>query len=129
MYSNNAYAKYKTNSVNYASKEQLLLMLLDGAVKFSKIGRQALADKDMPKAHNNIKKTQDIFYELIASLDLSKAGSWGPQMNSIYGFIIKRLVDANLSKDVKIMDEVIPLIEDVKNTWNDAYKVSAGSIR
>ena len=31
MYSN-GYNAYKVNSVNYASKEQLLLMLVDGAV-------------------------------------------------------------------------------------------------
>ncbi|NSB32901.1 flagellin-specific chaperone FliS [Clostridium saccharoperbutylacetonicum] len=33
----NAYNVYKSNSVNYASKEQLLLMLVEGAVKFAKI--------------------------------------------------------------------------------------------
>ena len=42
---NNPYAVYKQNSVNFASKEQLLLMLVDGAVKFSKLGRQAIMDK------------------------------------------------------------------------------------
>lgn len=126
MYAKNAYAQYKQNSVNYASKDQLLLMLLDGAVKFSKIGRQALVDKDVPKANENLKKTQNIFYELIASLDLTKAGAWGPQMEAVYGFIINRLVQANLKKDVQMVDEVIPLIEEVRNTWNDAYKASVG---
>lgn len=48
MYSN-GYNVYKSNSVNYSSKEQLLLMLVDGAVKFTKIGRQSILDKDMQK--------------------------------------------------------------------------------
>ena len=43
----NGYNVYKNNSVNYASKEQLLLMLTEGAVKFSKIARQAIIDKDV----------------------------------------------------------------------------------
>ena len=60
MYSN-GYNAYKNNSVNYASKEQLLLMLLDGAVKFSKIGRQAIVEKDIKRAHDCITRTQDIF--------------------------------------------------------------------
>ena len=51
MYGNNAYNTYRNNSVNYASKEQLLLLLLDGAVKFAKIGRQAIVDKDLSKAN------------------------------------------------------------------------------
>lgn len=126
MNTRNGYSQYKINSVTYASKQQLLLMLLDGAVKFSKIGRQAIADKDIKKAHENIKKTQDIFYELISTLDMQNAGEWGSQMISIYTFIINSLVQANLKKDVKEMDDIIPLIESVKETWNDAYKMSTG---
>lgn len=124
MYAGNAYKTYKSNSVNYASKEQLLLMLLDGAVKFSKIGKQAIIDKDIKKAHENIVKTQNIFYELMASLDVSKAGNWGQSLMRVYDFIIRRLIDANMKKDASIMDEVIPLIENVKDTWEQAYKIS-----
>lgn len=124
MYASNAYKTYKNNSITYASKEQLLLMLVDGAVKFAKIGRQAIIDKNISKAHTNIVKTQDIFYELMATLDVQKAGTWGQQMMSIYDYIVRRLVDANMKKSVEIMDEVIPLIEDVRDTWNEAYKLS-----
>ncbi|MBU3195839.1 flagellar export chaperone FliS [Clostridium algidicarnis] len=124
MQGNNAYNVYKNNSVNFASKEQLLLMLLDGAVKFSKIGRQAIEDKDIKKAHENIIKTQNIFYELINSLDVAKGGQWAEGLLKVYEFIIDRLVNSNIKKDINIMDEVIPLIEDVRNTWEEAYKIS-----
>lgn len=124
MYAQNAYNAYKSNSVNHASKEQLLLMLLEGAVKYSKIGRQAIVDKDITKAHLNITKTEDIFYELMISLDVNQAGEWGQQLMSIYDFIVRRLGEANIKKNIEIMDEVIPLIEDVRDTWNEAYKLS-----
>lgn len=127
MQNSNAYNTYRSNSVNYASKEQLLLMILDGAVKFSKIGRQAIMDKDIKKAHENIVKTQDIFYELVASLDVNRGGEWAKNMMGIYNFIIRRLMEANIKKDVKIMEEVIPLIEDVRDTWNEAYKIAKGA--
>lgn len=127
MQSSNAYNTYRNNSVNYASKEQLLLMILDGAVRFSKIGRQAILDKDIKKAHENIVKTQDIFYELIASLDVNRGGEWAKNMVALYDFIIRRLVDANIKKDADIMNEVIPLIEDVRDTWNEAYKIAKGA--
>lgn len=127
MYAQNAYNAYKTNSVNYASKEQLLLMLLDGAVKFAKMGRQAILDKDVKKAHENIVKTQNIFYELIVTLDVNKGGDWAKSLMNIYDFIVRRLVQANIKKDIAIMDEVIPLIEEVRDTWNQAYQISKGS--
>ncbi|HCO74415.1 MAG TPA: flagellar export chaperone FliS [Clostridium sp.] len=119
----NAYNAYKNNSVNYASKEQLLLMLLDGAVKFSKIARQAILDKDIIKSHENLVKTQDIFTELMITLD-QNAGEWAVNMYKVYEFIKERLFQANLKKDVKILDEVMPLIEEVRNTWHEAYEVS-----
>ncbi|MBD5639166.1 flagellar export chaperone FliS [Clostridium botulinum] len=124
MYTANAYNTYKNNSVNFASKDQLLLMLVDGAVKLSKIARQAILDKDIVKAHENLVKTQDIFYELMATLDANQAGTWGHQLMSIYEFIVRKLGEANIKKDVKIMDEVIPLIEDIRDTWYEAEKLS-----
>jgi flagellar protein FliS len=124
MNTNNAYSKYKNNSVNFASKEQQLLMLLDGAVKFAKIGRQALTDSDYERANENIKKTQSIFYELIATLDVNLSGEWGPKLISVYKFIIDRLLNANIRKDISIINEAIPLIEEVRDMWNQAYYAS-----
>lgn len=121
----NAYNAYKNNSVNYASKEQLLLMLLDGAVKFAKIARQAILDKDIVRSHENLVKTQNIFTELMITID-QNAGEWAVNMYKIYEFIKERLFQANIKKDVKIIDEVMPLIEEVRNTWQEAYEVSKG---
>lgn len=120
MYSN-GYNIYKNNSVNYASKEQLLLMLVEGAVKFCKIGRQAIVDKDIKKAHDALVRTQDIFSELMVSLDTT-AGEWAVQLFNIYAFIKQKLIEANMAKSLEIMDEIIPLIEDVNETWQEAYR-------
>lgn len=116
----NGYNVYKNNSVNYASKEQLLLMLVDGAVKFVKIGRQAIIDKEIEKAHNSLTKTQDIFVELMVSLDVSKA-DWTAPLLDVYRFIKEKLREANMKKSIEILDEVIPLIESVSKLWHDAY--------
>ena len=112
----NAFNTYKSNSVNFASKDQLLLMLVEGATKFSKIGRQAIIDKNVNKAHENIVKTQNIFYELMSTMDVAKGGEWAESLMKVYEFITRRLVDANIKKSEKIMDEIIPLIEDVRDT-------------
>ena len=122
MYSN-GYNVYKNNSVNYASKEQLLLMLVEGAVKFCKIGRQAIVDKDIKKAHDALVRTQDIFTELMISLDKT-AGEWAVQMFNLYEFIKEKLVEANMKKSIEIIDEILPLIEDINDTWKEAYKKS-----
>lgn len=122
MYSN-GYNVYKTNSVNYASKEQLLLMLVEGAVKFTKIGRQAIVDKDIQKAHDSLRRVQDIFVELMSTLDQS-AGDWAVKLFSVYGYIKDKIFQANVKKDVAIIDEILPLIENIRDTWTQAYNIS-----
>lgn len=120
MYSN-GYNVYKSNSVNYASKEQLLLMLVEGAVKFCKIARQAIVDKDVKRAHDALIRTQDIFSELMISLDTT-VGEWAVQLFRVYAFIKEKLVEANMTKNIEIIDEIFPLIEDINETWKEAYK-------
>lgn len=119
----NGYNVYKTNSVNYASKEQLLLMLVEGAVKFCKIARQAVIDKDIKKAHDALTRTQDIFSELMVSLDTT-AGEWAVQLFRVYEFIKQKLFEANINKNLEIIDEILPLVEDINETWKEAYKRS-----
>ena len=126
MYGNNSLNVYKNNSVNYASKEQLLLMLVDGAVKFAKIAREALVSKDIKKSHENQVKVQDIFTELMISLD-QNAGEWAKQIYQVYEFIKTRLFEINLKKDVAMMDELMPVIENVRDTWHEAYEISRKS--
>lgn len=122
MYSN-GYNVYKNNSVNYASKDQLLIMLVDGAVKFVKMGRQAIVDKDLKKAHDALVRTQDIFTELMVSLDTT-VGDWAVQLFRVYQFIKEKLIEANMTKNIEIIDEIIPLIEDINDTWKQAYKIA-----
>ena len=123
MYGNNALNAYKNNSVNHSSKEQLLLMLVDGAVRFAKVSRQAMEDKDIKKCHENIIKTQNIFTELMISID-QNAGEWAVQMYHLYDFIKGQLIEGNIKKDSKIMDETILLIEEVRDIWHEADKIS-----
>lgn len=122
MYAN-GYNIYKSNSVTYASKEQLLLMLVEGAVKFAKRGRQAIVEKDIKTAHDSFTRAQDIFIELMVSLDRTQ-GDWTNDLYDVYGFIKDKLVQANMSKKLEVIDEIIPLIEDVNNLWQDVYKES-----
>lgn len=126
MVNSGGYSSYKNNSVNYASKEQLLLMLLEGAVRYSKIGRQAILDKNIPAAHENIVKTQNIFCELMVTLNTS-AGEWANSLMSVYEFINDTLIQANMKKDIDKMNEVIPLIEEIRNIWTEAYSISKNS--
>lgn len=117
----NPYSKYKENSINIASQEQLVIMLVDGAVKYTKVAKLALERGDKKRAHDELIRVQSIFAELIASLDIN-AGSFAIDLINIYNFIRNKLIEANIKKDVKIIEEIIPVIEDVRNMWHEVKK-------
>ena len=120
MYTANPYNIYKQNSVNMASSQQLLLMLLDGAVKYTKIARMAILNKDIAKAHKELVRVQDIFLELMITMD--KNTKYMEYLYNIYDFIKNELVKANIKKDITIIDNTLPLIEEIRDMW---YEVDA----
>lgn len=121
MYTANPYNTYKQNSVNMASREQLLLMLLDGAVKYTKIARLAILEKNMARAHKELIRVQDIFLELMITMDKS-AGKHMEDLYNLYEFIKTEIAKANIKKDVKIIDNILPIIEEVRDLWYEVDK-------
>lgn len=126
MYGANPYNTYKQNSINMSSKEQLLLMLVDGAVKHTKIARLAIIDKNVQKAHTELIRVQDIFTELMITMD-KNAGSFMEDLYNVYDFIKSELARANMKKDIAIIDNVLPLIEEIRDMWHEVNnKIKSG---
>ena len=120
MYTANPYNVYKQNAVNMASSQQLLLMLLDGAVKYTKIAKMAILNKDIARAHKELVRVQDIFLELMITMD--KNTKYMEDLYNIYDFIKNELAKANIKKDITIIDNTLPLIEEIRDMW---YEVDA----
>lgn len=120
MYKTNPYNVYKQNSVNLASSEQLLLMLLDGAVKYTKISRLAILEKDVARAHKELIRVQDIFLELMITMD--KNTKYMEDLYNVYEFIRNELIKTNMKKDVEIIDEILPIIEEIRDMWYEVDK-------
>ena len=120
MYTSNPYNIYKQNSVNMASSQQLRLMLLDGAVKYTKIARMAILNKDIARAHKELVRVQDIFLELMITMD--KNTKYMEDLYNIYDFIKNELAKENIKKDITIIDNTLSLIEEIRDMW---YEVDA----
>lgn len=123
----NARDTYKNSSINNVSKEKLLIMLVEGGVKFCKIAKLAFKTNNLKEIHTNLIKAQDIFYELMITLDTEKGGVWAENLKSIYAFIIDRLSKCNIEKNEAILDEVFPVVQEVNDMWQEVYKKVANS--
>ncbi|MNP66756.1 flagellar protein FliS [compost metagenome] len=57
------------------------------------------------------------------SLDRN-AGEWANNLFNVYEFIKNELFQINIEKNEERLDKLMPIIEDVRDTWHEAYKLS-----
>ena len=121
----NPYAAYQNNAVTTANPQELTLMLYDGALKFMRLAKLAI-DQGNPDLKNiNIQKTQAIFQEL--RLTLNKDIAISANLDSLYDYMWRRLVDANVKNDTTILDEVLVFTTELRDTWKEAMKLAKQS--
>lgn len=110
----NAYLRAKVYS---ASPEELRLMLLDGALRFTRQAREGLVAKNPEASFTGFSNARAIVLELAQSLTADNDPDLRAKVTSVFMFIYRRLVDANLEKSVAIVDEAIGLLEYERETW------------
>lgn len=119
---NKAYNQYKENSVFTANPEDLTLMLYNGLVKFIMQAQAAIDEKDIEKANTSIIRAQDIVIEFQSTLDMKYEIS--QSLALIYDYMNRRLVEANIKKDKGILEEVLGLAKELRDTWSNAMKLA-----
>lgn len=109
--------KYKQNSIFTATPEELTLMLYNGAIKFMNIAKYSIENKEMEKAHNSLVRAQDIVAELNYSLDMKYDIS--NELRDLYDFIMSKLVEGNINKDISAIEDAVGIISEMRDTWKD----------
>ena len=119
---NNAYAQYTNSKILTASPAELTLMLYEGAIKFTNIAILAIEHKDVEKAHINIMKTQRIIEEFRMTLNFDYPVA--KDFDTVYSYLIRRLVEANLKKDSEILEEILKHLRTMRDTWKEVMRRS-----
>lgn len=119
---NNAegYNAYLRSKVMTATPAELTLMLYEGAIKFVNKAIMSIEKDDVMGAHNNLMKTQRIIEELRASLDHKCPVA--KEFDTVYEYILRRLVEANIKKDKDILEEVLEHLRTMRDTWKEVMK-------
>ncbi|MBR0092065.1 MAG: flagellar export chaperone FliS [Lachnospiraceae bacterium] len=116
----NAYAQYTNNKVMAASPAELTLMLYDGAIKFCNIAEAAIEKSDADKAHTNIVKVERIIEYLRSTLDMSYPVA--QDFENMYSYINRRLIEANMTKDLEILKEINTHLHAIRDNWIEVMK-------
>ena len=117
-----AYLKYKNQSVQTASKEKILLMLYEAAIKFTKKAITACEEKNIADRGYNIGQAFDIVLELNNSLNHSVAQELAKNLEQLYMFITDQFVQANISGNAKHLKDALKILETLYSGWEQAIE-------
>ncbi|ATH06470.1 flagellar export chaperone FliS [Halobacteriovorax marinus] len=113
---------YKKTSIHTASKEQILLMLYQAAIKSCKKAIEAIGEKNIPAKGEHIGKLQDIVIELNNSLDFEVGGDIAKELSSLYDFILFSSTQANIKIDAEPLEGCLNVLTTLYEGWGEAIK-------
>ncbi|OAO79886.1 Flagellar biosynthesis protein FliS [Anoxybacillus flavithermus] len=122
MATNNPYQSYQTNAVQTASPGELTLMLYNGCLKFIAQAKKAIEDKDIEARNTNLLKAQKIIQELMVTLNMEYEVA--KSMMTMYDYMYRRLVEANIKSDVTILEEVEGYVKEFRDTWKQVIQIN-----
>lgn len=117
----NAYARVGVESgVMSANPHQLIVMLFDGAIASIRTARIHLEAGNMAEKGKAISRAMDIVNNgLAAALDSERGGEVAERLGSLYDYITRLLLNANLRRETKSLDEAENLLNEISSAWRD----------
>jgi flagellar secretion chaperone FliS len=112
-----AAAQYQRTEVQCGTPLELVVKLYDGAIKNVVKARDAMARGDLVAKRDGISRALAIVAELQSSLDVANGGDIAAQLDRLYGYVTSRLVESNVKKDPRVLDEVHKLLVPLREAW------------
>lgn len=107
-----------SSNVESASPHRLIQMLMERALAKIGMARQYMEREDTQKKGSNISDAISIINGLQASLNHSADKRLSENFDALYGYMMRRLLEANLHNDPAILDEVGHLLGELKEAWD-----------
>lgn len=128
MYSNGIQSYRRTNLIT-ADPGRLVIMCYEGAIDNLLIAKQRYTDNKFEAKCKALQKAVDIIDELLCSLDFEKGGSIATNLESLYNYMKRRLIQADVNQDLAAFDEVIEMLSGLLSAWKEALSKQNKKIR
>ncbi|MED5098971.1 flagellar export chaperone FliS [Niallia sp. FSL W8-0951] len=103
------------------SPQELTALLYEACLNNLDEAIENIENKDYILANVKLKKANDIVWRLGAGINY-EAGIIADQLDMLYNYIAGKLIDANLKKDISIIQEVKTIIEELLAAWTVSMK-------
>ena len=104
--------------VAYASPHRLVQVLMEGALDKVAAAKGQVGRRDLEGKSRNISWAVSIIKGLRNALDHQQGGEIAANLDDLYDYLCRRLVQANNANDLSILEEVSSLLGEVKAGWD-----------
>ena len=109
--------RYREMEIKTASPEMLVVRMYEGAIRFAKQAKSEHEMGHIAERGNLISRTLAIVSELQNSLDHEQGGEIALNLDSLYGFVVDRLLESNLRGNMEAIDEAVSILEELHSAW------------
>ena len=102
----------------YASPHRLVQMLMEGALDKVATAKGCIERNDLEGKSRQITWAMSIINGLRTSLDLEAGGEIAVNLDDLYDYMVRRLIDASAQNDADALAEVIDLMLEIKGAWD-----------
>ncbi len=107
-------------AIEVADPYRLILLLFAGAQAAIGKARAAMQQQQIAAKGEAISKAIDIIGNgLKVSLDLEQGGELAERLHALYDYMVLRLLRANLDNDLRALEEVAALLEEIHGAWRE----------
>lgn len=114
-----AYLSQQLAALSPASR---VAMLYDKAIASLREAVQAIEDGDIQRRWSANNLAGQIIETLWATLDLDKGGDIAANLDRLYAFMLRHLADVDMKNDPKPAQDVIKLLEPLRQSWHELAK-------
>src|ERR1041385_5014542 len=119
--SSNPWKSYQQIATQTAPPGQLVLMLYEGTARFLERALTGFEIDDPAQCNetisNNIIRAQNIVFELNVTLNMEGGGELATTLRSLYEYMDRRLMEANLKKDKAAVKEILSRVAVLRDAW------------
>jgi flagellar protein FliS len=113
----NAYDTYLEDRILSADPVELVHLLYQAGSTAIGDARRHLAEGRIKERAAAISKACDILLELTTSLDHERGGALSQRLANLYGYMHRRLIEANFRQSEEYLAEVAHLLATLEEAW------------
>ncbi len=107
-----------TSGVEDADPHMLIQMLIDGAIEKTNKAKYFMTEKNIEKKGHHVSWAISIISGLQASLDSEKGGEIAANLNNLYDYCTRTLIEANSENNIAKLDSVLGVMNNIREGWN-----------